>query len=251
MLEDLGDEHLEALLEIMSSVRNEHLRDALFAYVERVLPGNEARVVDRLMAASADVARPIMGMLAALRSKAAKDALQRLAQCPSPMLRCEGTALLAKSPDKLRDSLIALAENADADVRLAALRTLAFHHVRGAGPLLVRKVQDPNFHHLSIDERGELLRALYALHAQRAEVVAIEIVQKHGIIPDEELDQTRALVAELLGREAKSMEALTAVLAATKRRWWNGPPVREAAMAAAEAIAARLGKRVTAAGEIQ
>jgi hypothetical protein len=41
------------------------------------------------------------------------------------------------------------------------------------------------------------------------------------------------------------------VLAATKRRPWNSQGLRDKAQAAAEAIAARLGKRVTESGDIQ
>jgi len=68
---------------------------------------------------------------------------------------------------------------------------------------------------------------------------------------DEAIEQTRALAADLLGQRARSNEALQAVLAATKRRWWNTQPLRDAAARAAEAIGARLGKRISAGGEGQ
>jgi hypothetical protein len=47
------------------------------------------------------------------------------------------------------------------------------------------------------------------------------------------------------------MEALQAVVAAGKRRPWNSQTLRDKAMAAAEAIAARMGKRLTESGDIQ
>jgi hypothetical protein len=46
------------------------------------------------------------------------------------------------------------------------------------------------------------------------------------------------------------MEALEAVLQACKRRWWNTEPLRHAATTAAEAIAQRLGRRISPAGEV-
>src|SRR6185436_567303 len=127
----------------------------------------------------------------------------------------------------------------------------AHHQVRAAGPLLVRRVSDASFHQLPGEERREFMDALYSLHPARAETLAIEIIQKHGLLPDDALDQTRAICAELLGREGKSMEALEAVIGATRRRPWNSGQLRDAALLAAEAIAARLGKRITASGEIQ
>ena len=49
------------------------------------------------------------------------------------------------------------------------------------------------------------------------------------------------------------MEALEALASASKRGWLNrnSQALRDAAWAAANAIAARLGKRVTESGEIQ
>ena len=96
-----------------------------------------------------------------------------------------------------------------------------------------------------------MLAALYSLHPTRAEAVLTEILQKHGLLTtDEPLEQTRVIAAELLGKEARSMDALQSVLAANKRRWWNSQPLRDAAMVAAEAIAGRMGKRVTESGDI-
>jgi hypothetical protein len=127
---------------------------------------------------------------------------------------------------------------------------MAFHQVRAAGPLLVKRVQDPTFNQLPVQERRELLSALFTLNPQRGEQIAIEIVQKHGLLVDEALEQTRALCAELLGQHSKTMEALDAVLQASKRRWWNTQPLRDAALIAAESIAQKLGRRISPTGEV-
>ena len=248
---ELGASHLEAVMDIVGGVTHDGLRRVLFGYLESALPGREGLVVDRLMTLDVETARPILKILAAIKSQSAIDALRRLAGCVNANLRCEAIAHLSQSPEQLRDELTQLCDNPQPEVRSAALRTLAFHQVRSAGPVLVRRVQDPSFHQLALDERRELFNALSSLNASRAEAIAIEIVGKHGLLVDEAVEQTRAICADLLGREARSIEALEAVLTAAKRRFWNSAPLRDAATAAAENIAARLGKRITPGGEVQ
>jgi hypothetical protein len=47
------------------------------------------------------------------------------------------------------------------------------------------------------------------------------------------------------------MEALQAVIAAGKRRPWNGQALRDRATTAAEAIAARMGRRLDESGDVE
>jgi hypothetical protein len=251
VLQKVGPEHLPVAMEVVGHAGHEALRRALFGYLERTLPGHEEGVVDALMTLDLDTARPILGMFAASRTQGAQDALKRLSGCASAALRCEAIAHLASSPEQIRDELLQLAESAPPDVRVAALRTLAHHQVRAAGPLLVRRVQDSSFHQLTIEERREFLGALYTLNPSRGESLAIETLLRHGLLSDDAVETTRCISAELLGREASSQEALDAALAASKRRPWNSQPLRDVATAAAEAIAARLGKRILPTGELQ
>ncbi len=206
-------------------------------------------MVDKLVALDLDSARPILKALAASRRPAALDALQKVAATGGPGHRCEATALLATNPDQLRDELLQLVENQDPAVRAAALRALAHHQVRAAGPLLVRRVQDPSFHQVAAEERRELLSALFALHLARAEAISIEILAKHSLLgTDDATEQTRAICAELLGHNSQSQEALDAVLGALKRRWWNSQLLRDAAAFAADAIAGPNGQTDLAGG---
>ncbi len=247
----LGPAHLDVIFDLIGVMPHEGLRKVLFGYLERILPGREMEIVDRVMTLDIDVARPILRILAALKKPGATEALRRLAGCSIPMLRCEAIALLSGSPDQLKDELAQLAETGTPDLRIAALRTLAHHQVKPAGPLLVRRVQDTTFHQLSVEERKEILGALYTLHPLRAEQVSCEILEKRGLFStDESMEQTRVVAAELLGRESRSMEALHAVLKEARRRWGNSPQLREKAGVAAEAIAAKLGRRITESGEI-
>jgi eukaryotic-like serine/threonine-protein kinase len=247
---NLGPAHVDVVMSVISNVTHPSMRKVLFGYLERVLRGREGEVVERIMAMDVATARPLMALLAHIQSPTAQEALRRLASSPNPTIRCEATAFAAGTPEAMSVELGRLAEAPQPEIRFAALRAMAFHQVRAAGPLLVKRIQDPTFNSLVVDEKRELLGAMFALHAPRAEQLAMEIVQKHGLLVDEQLEQTRAVCAELLGERSNSMEALEAVLAATKRRWWNTQPLRDAAQVAAEAIAQRLGRRISPSGEV-
>ncbi len=250
VLNDLGSEHAPAVVSVLDQVQNERLRGVLFQFLQRSMAGRENEIADRIPTMSIETARPMLRLLAALKTQTAWEALRRLAQSPNVTMRCEAVACLAQTPEQLRDELQKLAEAPNMELRQAALRAMAYHQVRAAGPLLVRRVQDPTFNQLPIGERRELMTALYVLNPQRAEQIAMEIVQKHGLLVDEALEETRALCAELLGQHAQNREALEAVLQASKRRWWNTQPLREAALLAADGIANRLGLRISPAGEV-
>jgi eukaryotic-like serine/threonine-protein kinase len=246
-----GPTYLETIFDLLAGIPHEGLKKIFFAYVERTLPGREIEVVDRLMTFDLDNARPIMRILHTVKKPSALEALRKLAGCSNPYLRCEAIALLSPTPEHLKDELGALAESPQPDLRVAALRTLAWHQCKPAGPLLVRKIQEPSFQKLAIDERREMLQALFLLHPVRAEQLCIELIAKHGVFStDEPLEQTRTLCAEFLGRETRTMESLQAVIAAAKRRPWNSQGLRDRASASAEAIATKMGRRLNESGDV-
>jgi predicted Ser/Thr protein kinase len=253
ILDVVGASHLDAILSASGAVlHHDELRAAVHAYFERVLRGNEALVVDRVLTLDENSARPVLGVLSALGSPGADDALRRLSHAPNVGLRCEALAALLRDPERIKDELFKICETApEPELRSAALRTLARHQIRQAGPLLVKRVQDNAFHQLAPPERAELLGALWTLHPARAEQICVELVLKHGLLGDEQLDQSRMAAAELLGRESRAVASLEAVCQAARKRWWNTPALREKAQAAAEALAARLGKKVGPGGELE
>lgn len=250
ILNDLGSEHVNAIVAVLDQMQHDRLRAVLFQFLQRAMAGRENEIGERLPSMSIETARPLLGLLAAIKTQGGWEVLRRLAASPNATMRCEASAYLAQTPDQLRDELGKLAEAPNPELRQAALRTMAYHQVRAAGPLLVKRVQDPTFNQLPVQERRELLTALYALNPQRGEQIASEIVQKHGLLVDEALEQTRALCAELLGLHAQNREALDAVLQAARRRWWNTQPLRESALIAADSIANRLGLRISPAGDV-
>jgi hypothetical protein len=246
-----GPRYLDAVFDLLPTVVHEGLKATLFGFLERTLPGHEIEVVDKVMTLDLDNARSILRLLATVKTPSATEALRKLTAAHNPFLRCEAIAFLSPSPDALNAELGQLAESQEAELRIAALRTLAWHQCKPQGPLLARKIQDLSFHKLSVEERREILAALFVLHPARAEQLSIEILAKHGVFStDETLEQTRVLAAELLGKEARSNEALAALVGAAKRRPWNSQALRDRAIAAAEAVAAKLGKRLGE-GELQ
>ena len=246
-----GPDYLETIFDLIPTVSHEGLKKTFLAYLERSLPGHEVEVVDRVMTLDIDNARPIMRILAAVKKPGAVEALRKLAGCHNAYLRCEAIALLSPSPEQLKEALEKLSDSPQPELRVAALRTLARYQCKPAGPLLVRKILDPSFQKLAVDERREMLQALFLLHPVRAEQLCIELLAKHGVFStDEPLEQTRTLSAELLGKETRTMEALQAVVGAGKRRPWNGQALRDRATAAAEAIAARMGVRLSESGDV-
>ena len=251
VMEHLDGTCVEVAVAALPDIAHEAMRRGIYQYAERAMSGREERIADILLGFDPDTARPLMKALAASRREEAALALGKLTRAKNPALRCEAVALAAKSPDEMKDELMKLAEAPEPDLRSAALRTLGLFKVRAAGPLLVKRASDPAFQAVPVHEQREIFEAIFTLHPPRGEALAIELVQKHGIMPDEALDVTRTICAEILGREAKTEEALAAVTEAGKRRWWNGPALREAATKAAAAIAPRVGKRVPpAAGEV-
>jgi len=250
LLAEFGNEHVSAVGDVIDQVQHEGLRQALFSFLQRAMAGREADIADRIPQMSLESARPMLKLLASIKTPGAVEALRKLAQATDPNLRCEAVAHAASTPEQLRDDLNRLVDAPNPELRQAALRAMANHQVKAAGPLLMKRVQDPTFNQLPVDERRELFTALYALFPQRGEQLAMEIVQKHGLLVDDDLELTRALCAELLGQHAKSQEALEAVLQAVRKRWWNTQLLRDAALVAAEAIAARIGRRISPAGEL-
>ena len=250
VLSELTADHIQPVVAALDEVNHPRLKGVLMTFLQQAMAGRESEVADRIPTMSIDTARPLLRLLATANSQAGWDCLRSLAAHQNATVKCEATAFLAQTPDQKRDELGRLAENPNPEVRQAALRAMAFHQVRTALPLLVKRVQDPSFNLVPPQERRELLSALYSLNPQKGEQLAMEIVQKHGLLVDDALEQTRALCAELLGANAQTREALDAVLQAAKRRWWNTQVLREAALGAAEAIASRLGLHISSAGEV-
>ncbi|WP_437277461.1 serine/threonine-protein kinase [Sorangium sp. So ce375] len=233
------------------AVQSERLREILFAYMRRWAPGREAELGDLLSRAPVPLALTLLQLLAQLKTPSALAALEAgfaspyvevrisaLAELPDAAVG-EGAPGAGSAAERVREELQKLLDDPAPPVRCEALRLIGKLGVLPAGPTLVRRIVAPSFHDLSAAERRQWLETVAQLNPARAEKLAIELLEKRQLIPSEAIEQTRELAAHFLC-QARSYEALRAVKEATKPRWWNTPPVRDAAARAAVAIAARL-----------
>ncbi|MGK3969247.1 protein kinase [Sorangium sp. So ce1667] len=240
-----------AACQCYSAVQSERLREILFAYLRRWAPGREAELGDLLSRGPAPLALTLIQLLSQLKTPAALAALEAgfasphvevrisaLAELPD-VAGSEGASGAGAAAERVREELQKLLDDPAPPVRREALRLIGKLGVLAAGPTLVRRIVAPSFHDLPATERRQWIETVAQLNPARAEKLAIELLEKRQLIPSEAIEQTRELAAHFLC-QARSYEALRAVKEATKPRWWNTPPVRDAAARAAVAIAARL-----------
>ncbi|WP_437286845.1 protein kinase domain-containing protein [Sorangium sp. So ce406] len=239
-----------AVCQCYSAVQSERLREVLFAYLRRWAPGRETELGDQLSRAPAPLALTLIQLLAQLRTPEALAALEAGFASPHVEVRISALAELpdaaggegapaGAAAERVREELQRLLDDPAPPVRREALRLIGKLGVLAAGPTLVRRIVAPSFHELPAAERRQWIETVALLNPARAEKLAIELLEKRQLIPSEAIEQTRELAAHFLC-QARSYEALRAVKEATKPRWWNTPPVRDAAARAAVAIAARL-----------
>ncbi|WP_437504322.1 protein kinase domain-containing protein [Sorangium sp. So ce1099] len=240
-----------AACQCYSAVQSERLREILFAYLRRWAPGREAELGDLLSRAPAPLALTLIQLLSQLKTPEALAALEAGFASPHVEVRISALAELpdaagsdgasgaGAAAERVREELQRLLDDPAPPVRREALRLIGKLGVLAAGPTLVRRIVAPSFHELPATERRQWIETVAQLNPARAEKLAIELLEKRQLIPSEAIEQTRELAAHFLC-QARSYEALRAVKEATKPRWWNTPPVRDAAARAAVAIAARL-----------
>jgi hypothetical protein len=183
----------------------------------------------------------LLAILGRARTPASTAALARLAEAGDADLRVEAAALRAPSPDHVKLELGKLVEHDDPAMRLAALRAMAQRRIMDAGPVLVRRIEDPSFHDLSRDERETLLRALSTLNPTRAETLAAALLAPQGVLKRESREQTRVIAARYLADTARTPEGIAALEAAAKKSWLGSDEVRSIAEAGLAAAKARVG----------
>jgi hypothetical protein len=154
-------------------------------------------------------------------------------------VRLEIVGSLARSSSKAAALEIArLLADADQHVRLDTLRLIGRTCLRAAAPELGARIHDAAFHNLEISERRHWIETLSLLDRGRTEALVIELLESRPLIPSANIEQTRELAADWLAT-ATTPKALEVLRAAAKTRWWNTPPVREAAARALVVLEAR------------
>jgi hypothetical protein len=220
--------------------------ELVMAYIEKHVAGREAYVIARLDQLKPALAQRCLALVTATRNPEALALLKPLMNSSNPALRCEAAALLTPSDEQLAKLLVEWLEASDPKLRMAALTTMRHHHVRSAGPGLVRAIEGfDTFQKRPADEQKQVFETLYTLNPPRAEAMLIQVLDQHGLMSDALLDRTRAAAAESLGKHADSQNPLEALENAARRRPWNTPDLRRVAGKAAETLMSRLGKSYT------
>ena len=232
--------------ECIDAYAHDGLRSMLLAYVTRFAKGNEATLLGSVAKVGPELGVALARILCGLGQHAGL--LNAALSNKHLAVRLEALTLMPPElAERVAKELGMLLAEDDARVRLEALKVAADRGMWALGPRVVIRIKQPSFHLLPISERRAWLEALVKLNAGRAEEIAIELLTGSQVIPNENVEETRVLAAEVLARTA-SKEALAAAQRAAKKRWWNTSRVREAAERAEAAIAAAMAARPTRGG---
>jgi hypothetical protein len=242
VLQKLATKELPAVLATLRGGVEEPLRSALLRYLERALPGREVEIGGAATGLDAETAVQLLAMLARAGTPAAKEVLATLAQSEDMNVRVEAKVLGAGGADLAHSEVNAMLDSGSALVRMAALRAIRRHTLKGAFPTVSRHVKAPGFAELGTDERKELLRTLLALSIDHGEVVLLELLKKGGVFVSQTREASRISAAEVLGELSVSPMVAEALREVAQSRWGTSEETRVAANAAAAAIGARLAR---------
>jgi len=236
----LGDARMLALAcGCYDAVRSEPLREVMVKYINRWSRGAEPQLAGLLETCGSDLGVFLVKLLAELATPAALASLEHALKNLNLAVRIEALwHMPADKQDQVRAEIERMLDESKASVRTDTLRIICARGLVLAGPALVRRIQTPQFHERPPEERKQWLEAVATLSPARAESVCAELLATAPLIPSAALEVSRALAAEILSTKS-SDEALHAAREATKKRWWNTAPVREAAERALRAIEER------------
>jgi eukaryotic-like serine/threonine-protein kinase len=241
LLAALDGTHVRAALELLPSLPDGEIKEALVDYVAKNGEGHEAEMGALFAQADLDLGLALIRVLAKIKTPAARDAIVQAAQSRHAVVRIEALGHLeGASGERLRLELRSLLEDPTPEVRVAALRAIQTHLIRPAGPYLVLRIKSSGFDKLPLDERRQALAALAALAPARAEAVCLELLAEAPMVTTEHHEESRAAAAELLGQIAVSGEAIRALAQASGSRWRNSERVRASAGRAKEQIQIRV-----------
>jgi hypothetical protein len=215
------------------------VREHLLAYVSRVLPEREDAIAAAASKLDGETACSIVALLASAGTAGSRNALAALAQSEDDTVRTEARVRLAGSPEAAQGDLIAAVESGTPEARLAALRALVRHQVRGGWHVVARLVKQGDFADRLGEEQNALLDALLSLGGDRGEPIALEIAKKRSVIASEQREAVRVRAMEALGRYGQSTAAVDALREIASTRWGTGEDTRSAAQSAADRIVER------------
>jgi eukaryotic-like serine/threonine-protein kinase len=236
----LGDKHLPVVLRALREVRDEQILGVVLDYVRHAGTGHEAELGAMFVEADEELGIALVRVLAEIATPEARNAIMRAASSPHAVVRIAALGHVeGASSERLRIELRALLQDRSAEVRLAALRAMQKHNLRGAGPFLVVLVRESNFDAWSAEERQQSLQTVASLAPARGEALCVQILSDSRLIGTPAHDKSREIAASVLGRIATSDEALEILAKTATSRWRASESLRRAAAQALEAARAR------------
>jgi serine/threonine-protein kinase len=233
----LGPGYLSTIVETLADQEPGLLFHCLRDYIAEQAPTNEALLAQVLPGAQRDFALEIIRILGKLTTPEAREAVAKGMHNPDAVVRIEALGFIeGESGEKLRKELCSLLEADEEQVRIAALRAMAHHHIRVAGPFLAVRVKTSAFANLEVKEKRQALVTLATLAPKRGESICQEILNTSKLLASDSHEETRALAAEVLGRMGASVRTVTMLGEMAKKRWKNSDRVRAAAQRALDRL---------------
>lgn len=238
LLPELGASHLGVLVDVLPTTTPGPLRALLLDHV--LLQAQEHALLLTRMFAHADLqlSLVLLRTLAKLTGPHGPQAAFEARKSPHALVRIEALSLMEGAGGVgVKQELRKLLDDPGQEVRLAALKAMQEHSIAAAGPFLVVRIKEPDFHRLSLTERRQALSTLCTLKAQRCEEVCIALLGEVSWLRSKDLETTRELAAALLGDIARTDAALFALeRVAQTRDPRQSRGVREAAREALERL---------------
>lgn len=234
-----GHEGAAKAVEALPSLRTAELAEIVAEHIESSLPQNAEVVGAALRTLSGATGYRLVRAMHERSPQVAAAYLEALARTEGSALGVAARALLS-GPEAATPAVLDQLRSSGWPARHVALLTAAHHGMASVCEALSRRLDSPDIHATSRQERQETLRTLYVLDASAGEQAAMKLVGRHGILRDESINDTRMIAAKVLGGSSASAQAIGALRAAESPMWWNPPQVREAARAARLSIEARL-----------
>jgi hypothetical protein len=189
---------------------------------------------------SENVGVALVRALVRIEGADARKALGESTRSPHALVRIEALGHVAGAGSaKLREEMQRLLDDPDDQVRLHALKAMVKNKLLLAGPFLVMRIKSPGFTKLPVAERKQALDTVSALAPERAEALAVELLEAGKLFTSDAYEETREMAASLLARIARKPAALEALQAVAGKRWKNSQRVRQAAERAASQLQQR------------
>ncbi len=241
LLVDVPHDMAPPVIEAMARCRDRTILAVLLAFAKNHARGFEEPLGELLRVVNPLLGRNIVHILRDHLSKETVGALEHAFQSPHAKVRIEAAEVLARyAPQRALRELRALLRDEDPRIRRRAVESVRANRVEPAVADLIHRIGERGFHGLPTAERLLVMRTACEVSDEDGERALVDLVGSHGLVANEELDDTRLLAVRILCDEAMTNEAYEVVRRASRKRWWNARALQEEAADAAKAIRARL-----------